>query len=468
MNTNPPSINTVLASQDFTSFSLAPEILRAISAQGYTQPTPIQANAIPVILQGQDVMGAAQTGTGKTAAFVLPIIQQLLAFANQSTSPARHPVRALILVPTRELADQVAENANKYACHTDLRIAVVFGGVDIVAQTMQLRAGVEILIATPGRLLDHIQQKTLSLAQVQLLVLDEADRMLDMGFLPDLQRIINLLPQTRQTLLFSATFSAPIRKLANSYLRKPTVIEVAAQNATAENVCQVIYRVSEENKRAAVVHILHERHIQQCIIFCNSKIGCAHLARALVRDGIKAEALHGDRNQNERMQILEAFKNGEVAVLVATDVAARGLDIPAMPCVINFDLPFNAEDYVHRIGRTGRAGATGDAISLYTENDQKTLKDIEKLINCRLSPATLPGLAKKPVAYHPLSTPTEIDPFFTQPYQPSLKSNDQTSLSSSVNATLNPFGNAAKQNDQKVQVHKKNIAALLCKKPPKT
>lgn len=467
MNTNPPSINTVLASQDFTNFGLAPEILRAIRAQGYAQPTPIQANAIPAILQGQDVMGAAQTGTGKTAAFVLPIIQKLLVFANQSTSPARHPVRALILVPTRELADQVAENVSKYACHTALRIAVVFGGVDIVAQTMQLRAGVEILIATPGRLLDHIQQKTLSLAQVQLLVLDEADRMLDMGFLPDLQRIIDLLPQTRQTLLFSATFSAPIRKLANSYLRNPAVIEVAAQNATSENVRQIIYRVSEEQKRAAVVHILHERHTQQCIIFCNSKIGCTHLARALVRDGIKAEALHGDRNQNERMQILDAFKNGEVAVLVATDVAARGLDIPAMPCVINFDLPFNAEDYVHRIGRTGRAGATGDAISLYTENDQKTLKDIEKLINCRLSPTTLPGLANKYVSCHSLSPQTAIDPFFTQPYQPSPRSNDQTSLSASANTTLNPLGNAAEQNDRKAPAHTKNVAALLRNKPSK-
>lgn len=465
MNIN-PLFSTTLASQDFTNFGFAPEILQAIHAQGYTQATPIQANAIPKILQGYDVMGAAQTGTGKTAAFVLPIIQKLLPFASQSTSPARHPIRALILVPTRELADQVADNALKYAAHTTLRTAVVFGGVDILAQTIQLRAGVEILIATPGRLLDHIQQKTINLAHVQSLVLDEADRMLDMGFLPDLQRIIDLLPQTRQTLLFSATFSTAIKKLAANYLRDPITIEVAQQNATADNVRQTIYAVSEQNKRAAVLHILRERNIQQCIIFCNSKINSTHLARELIQHGIKAEALHGDRSQHERMNTLEAFKNGETMVLVATDVAARGLDVPAMPCVINFDLPFNAEDYVHRIGRTGRAGATGDAISLSTTNDQKILRDIEKLIKCRLLPIALPGLSQHAMPRHTSASHTPSDPFFTQPYQPTPK-NSNITTSTQPTSSQNPLGQTNNTSHQTTKHNKKTVAALL-RNPPKS
>lgn len=367
----------------FDSFGLSADVLRAIAEQGYTQPTPIQEKAIPVVLQSQDVMGAAQTGTGKTAAFVLPMIQRLLPHANTSASPARHPVRALILTPTRELADQVADNALNYAKYTPLRTAVVFGGMDMAPQTTQLRAGVEILIATPGRLLDHIQQKTVNLSQVQMLVLDEADRMLDMGFLPDLQRILNLLPAARQTLLFSATFSPDIRKLANSYLRQPITIEVARQNATSDNVRQVIYALPESDKRAAIVHILDARaaagQSRQCIIFCNSKIGCSRLSRALEKDGVKAGAIHGDKSQSERMQTLDAFKQGEIEALVATDVAARGLDIADMPCVINFDLPFAAEDYVHRIGRTGRAGAQGDAISFCSKGDERLLSEIEKL-----------------------------------------------------------------------------------------
>ncbi|WP_112174374.1 DEAD/DEAH box helicase [Paraburkholderia unamae] len=382
----------------FDQFGLAPEILRAIQDQGYTTPTPIQAEAIPVVLTGRDVMGAAQTGTGKTASFSLPILQRLLPMANTSASPARHPVRALILTPTRELADQVANNVRSYAVHTPLRSAVVFGGVDMNPQSDELRRGVEILIATPGRLLDHVQQKNANLGQVQMLVLDEADRMLDMGFLPDLQRILNLLPKERQTLLFSATFSGEIKKLAATYLRTPQTIEVARSNSTATNVTQVVYEVAEGDKTGAVVQLIRDRGLKQVIVFCNSKIGASRLARQIEKQGIVAAAIHGDRTQSERMQALDAFKRGEIEALVATDVAARGLDIAELPAVINFDLPFNAEDYVHRIGRTGRAGASGDALSLCSPNEKKQLADIEKLIKRPLTVERL--VVDVPVAHH--------------------------------------------------------------------
>ena len=375
----------------FADFGLAPEILRALTDQGYVHPTPIQAEAIPIVLQGRDVMGAAQTGTGKTAGFSLPIIQLLLAHASSSMSPARHPVRALILTPTRELADQVAENVKAYSRHTPLRSTVVFGGMDMAPQTAALRAGVEIVIATPGRLLDHVQQKTLNLSQTQILVMDEADRMLDMGFLPDLQRIINLLPKKRQNLMFSATFSTEIKKLAGSFLNDPITIEVARSNATADRVTQVVYKVDEDSKRDAVAHLIRGRDLKQVLVFSNTKIGASRLARQLEQEGVKASAIHGDKSQSERMAALEAFKNGEIDVLVATDVAARGLDISDLPCVINFDLPYNAEDYVHRIGRTGRAGASGDAISLYSDKDERLLIDIEKMIKHKFVPAELAG-----------------------------------------------------------------------------
>ncbi|MES2297861.1 MAG: DEAD/DEAH box helicase [Pseudomonadota bacterium] len=364
----------------FTDFGLAPEILRALNDQGYVHPTPIQAQAIPIVLQGRDVMGAAQTGTGKTASFSLPIIQLLLATANSSMSPARHPVRALVLTPTRELAVQVADNVRAYAQHTPLRSTVVFGGMDMKGQTTILKGGVEIVIATPGRLLDHVEQKNVSLGQVQMLVMDEADRMLDMGFLPDLQRIINMLPKKRQNLMFSATFSTEIKKLANSFLTSPVTIEVARSNATADKVTQVVYKVAEEAKRDVVSHLLRGRDLKQVLVFSNTKIGASRLSRHLEQEGVKATAIHGDKTQQERMAALEAFKKGEIDVLVATDVAARGLDISDLPCVINYDLPYNAEDYVHRIGRTGRAGASGDAISIYSEKDERLLTDIEKLI----------------------------------------------------------------------------------------
>lgn len=416
---------------NFADFNLDPKILKAVAEQGYTQATPIQAKAIPVVLEGRDVMGAAQTGTGKTAAFTLPIIQKLLPNANASTSPARHPIRALILTPTRELSDQVADNASLYAKHTDLRTAVVFGGVDIKPQTILLRAGVEILIATPGRLLDHLGSKTADLSQVQILVLDEADRMLDMGFLPDLQRIINLIPAQRQTLLFSATFSPEIKKLAQTYLRNPVTIEVARQNAAADTVKQVVHFVKSENKRAAIVAILQNRvkagHSKQCIIFTNSRLGCARLANALERDGIKAAAIHGDKSQSERMLTLEAFKSGAIDALVATDVAARGLDIPDMPCVINHELPFNAEDFIHRIGRTGRAGSKGDAIALVDDSEKRLLEDIEKLMKRKLPINALP------TSYGDTKSATTkqlaADPFFYTPYESSKQDKEPSSAS---------------------------------------
>jgi superfamily II DNA/RNA helicase len=346
-----------------------------------------------VVLQGRDVMGAAQTGTGKTASFSLPIIQNLLPHANTSMSPARHAVRALVLTPTRELAIQVAENVKAYAQHTPLRSTVVFGGMDMKPQTEILRKGVEIVIATPGRLLDHVEQKNISLAQVQMLVMDEADRMLDMGFLPDLQRIINLLPKKRQNLMFSATFSPEIKKLAASFLTDPLTIEVARSNATNTAITQVLYKVSEEQKRDVVEHLIRSRDLKQVLVFSNTKIGASRLARYLEQAGIKASAIHGDKTQQERIAALEAFKKGDIDVLVATDVAARGLDITDLPCVINYDLPYNAEDYVHRIGRTGRAGATGDALSVFTDKDERLLVDIEKLIKQTITRGELTGFA---------------------------------------------------------------------------
>ncbi len=351
---------------------------------GYENMTPIQAQAIPVVLQGRDVMGAAQTGTGKTAAFTLPLLQRMMKHENASTSPARHPVRALVLLPTRELADQVAEQVRLYAKYTQLRSMVVFGGMDMKPQTAELKKGVEVLVATPGRLLDHIEAKNCVLNQVEYVVLDEADRMLDIGFLPDLQRILSFLPKQRTTLLFSATFSPEIKRLANSYLQDPVTIEVARSNATASTVEQHFYRVDDDDKRGVLKKILNERGLKQAFVFVNSKLGCARLARSLERDGLVTTALHGDKSQDERLKALEAFKSGAVDLLVCTDVAARGLDIKDVPAVFNFDIPFNAEDYVHRIGRTGRAGASGLAVSFVSARDTRLMGDLEKLLGKKL------------------------------------------------------------------------------------
>ncbi len=445
----------------FADFGLHPDILKAIIASGYTTPTPIQAQAIPVVISGSDVMGAAQTGTGKTAAFTLPILHRLMPQANASASPARHPVRALILAPTRELADQVADNVKRYSEHTHLRAAVVFGGVDIGPQKEEVRRGCEVLIATPGRLLDHIEQKTINLSQVGMLVLDEADRMLDMGFLPDLERIIRLLPQQRQTLLFSATFSNDIRKLARSYLKAPVEIEVAGRNATADTVTQIAYKLRSDAKRAAVVHLVKSRGLKQVIVFSNTKIGTARLARQLELDGVRAESIHGDKTQADRMKALEAFKAGELEVLVATDVAARGLDVAGVPCVINYDLPHSAEDYVHRIGRTGRAGASGEAIALYTAEEERYLLDVEKLIKREiprgqldLPVSALPshspaGRSERPQrggrdvrtngrGRHEARPSAPVDDFFLRPYQPSASALQEANDAAANAASTRP------------------------------
>jgi ATP-dependent RNA helicase RhlE len=385
----------------FSQLSLAPSLARAVADMGYETMTPIQEQAIPVVLEGRDVMGAAQTGTGKTAAFSLPLIQRMLKHENASTSPARHPVRALVLLPTRELADQVAQQVKAYAKYTNIRSAVVFGGMDMKPQTIELKAGVEILVATPGRLLDHIEAKNCVLNQVEYVVLDEADRMLDIGFLPDLERILSFLPKQRTTLLFSATFSPEIKRLSSSYLQNPVTIEVARPNQTASTVKQHFFNTPTDEKLHALVTLLKQKDIKQSFVFVNSKLGCARLARSLEKFGLKATALHGDKSQDERLKALEAFKSGAVDLLVATDVAARGLDIKDVPAVFNFDLPFNAEDYVHRIGRTGRAGASGVAISFVAPSDGRLVVDLEKLLKTKIElegieyPENLPDIRKQ-------------------------------------------------------------------------
>jgi ATP-dependent RNA helicase RhlE len=442
-DTQIPEVAPEPAPARFDTLPLDSKLLRAVADSGYTSMTPIQAKAIPIVLEGRDVMGAAQTGTGKTAAFSIPLLQRMLKHENSSASPARHPVRALVLAPTRELADQVANNVKAYSKHTNLRAAVVFGGIDMKPQTLQLKAGVEVLIATPGRLLDHIEAKNCVLNQVEYVVLDEADRMLDIGFLPDLQRILSFLPKTRQTLLFSATFSPEIKRLAESYLQSPILVEVARPNATATNVEQLFYSVADEDKRAAVLKVLKDREIRQAIVFVNSKLGCARLARSFERDGLRTNALHGDKSQDERLKALEAFKRGEVDVLVCTDVAARGLDIADLPAVFNFDVPFNAEDYVHRIGRTGRAGASGIAVTLVNKSDARLVADIEKLIKRKIDldaielederprraprreweerPASVSHVVEPVAAAAPRTSPRSAsrDPFFDKPYEPS-------------------------------------------------
>ena len=394
---NPVTVGIV----SFATLHLAEPILRAVIDSGYTTPTPIQAQAIPVVLAGLDVMGGAQTGTGKTAAFTLPILNRMLKHANSSPSPARHPIRALMLAPTRELAIQIEEAVETYAKHTGLRSTVVFGGVDIKEQKAAVRAGVEILVATPGRLLDHIEQKNLSLNQVEVLVLDEADRMLDMGFIPDIVRIIGMLPKERQSLLFSATFSNEIKALADRMLKAPVLIEVARRNESAANVAQQMYRVSGDDKRRLLGHLVTSQNLTQVLVFSRSKLQTARLARELARDGFTTDAIHGDKTQDERIKALEAFKNGSVRILVATDVAARGLDIDQLPTVVNYELPFVAEDYIHRIGRTGRAGASGTAISFVSPDDGKLLAEIEKLIKRKLDEQPMPDLSSYGERYAP-------------------------------------------------------------------
>ena len=375
----------------FSQLGLGQEIVSALSEQGYETPTPIQLAAIPKALAGHDLLAAAQTGTGKTAAFMLPSLERLKRYANASTSPAMHPVRMLVLTPTRELADQIDQNTKSYIKNLPLRHTVLFGGVSMDQQTADLRAGCEIVVATVGRLLDHVKQKNINLNKVEIVVLDEADRMLDMGFVDEIRQIMRMLPKPRQTLLFSATFAPDIRKLAQDFMHLPETIEVAAQNTTNANVEQHVIAVDAHRKKELLERLIVDLNMPQVIVFCKTKQSADQVARDLLRRGLSANAIHGDKSQQMRLEVLSQFKSGELRVLVATDVAARGLDIAELPFVINYELPVQAEDYVHRIGRTGRAGAEGVAISMMDETEQKMYASIQELIGAQLPVSRIEG-----------------------------------------------------------------------------
>lgn len=372
----------------FESLGLSAEILRALKQQGYDQPTPIQQQAIPVVLQGRDILAGAQTGTGKTAGFTLPMLELLHQHAQ---GKGRRPVRALVLAPTRELAAQVGESVEQYGRYLPLRSAVIFGGVKINPQIDKLRRGVDILIATPGRLLDHAGQKTVDLSHVEFLVLDEADRMLDMGFIHDIKRVLKLLPKGRQNLLFSATYSQKIKQLASGLLQEPALIEVARRNTAAETVEQVVYPVEKRRKRELLSEMIGANNWQQVLVFTRTKHGANRLAQQLEKDGLSAAAIHGNKSQGARTRALSGFKAGHVRVLVATDIAARGLDIDQLPHVVNYELPNVPEDYVHRIGRTGRAGNEGEAASLVSVEELELLAAIEKLLKRSVPRQVIPG-----------------------------------------------------------------------------
>jgi ATP-dependent RNA helicase RhlE len=382
----------------FDDLGLSPEILRAVLDEGYTEPTPIQHQAIPLVLTGRDLMARAQTGTGKTAAFALPILERMRVHANTSFSPARHPVRVLVVTPTRELAVQVADSFAAYGRHVALRSTVIYGGVPMPPQERALLGGVEIVVATPGRLLDHASSRTVNLGQVEVLVLDEADRMLDMGFIDDIRRILAMLPSRRQNLLFSATLSGEVRALASTFLHDPASVDVAPKVSAAESVEQIAYLVDGERKRHLLAHLVRSRDLRQVLVFTRTKHMASRLASQLDRDGVDATAIHGDRSQPERERALSMFKSGDVRVLVATDVAARGLDIEALPQVVNFELPHDPEDYVHRIGRTGRAGMPGHAISLVSPEEEPALMAINRLLRRDLPVRQIRGFELGPDA----------------------------------------------------------------------
>lgn len=386
----------------FDSLGLSADLLRAINEKGYSKATPIQEQAIPIILNGQDILAGAQTGTGKTAGFTLPMLQ-ILSVNNKgedvertSKGQVRRKIRALILTPTRELAAQVSESVKTYSKYLPMRSMVIFGGVNINPQKSKLQRGVDILVATPGRLLDHVSQGTVDLSQVEILVLDEADRMLDMGFIRDIRKVLALLPKQRQNLLFSATFSTEIKKLTDTLLHNPALIEVAKRNTTADHVEQIIHPVDKKRKRELLSWLIGSKNWRQVLVFSRTKHGANRLAEQLTQDGIRSAAIHGNKSQGARTKALADFKSGKVRVLVATDIAARGLDIDQLPHVVNFDLPAVAEDYVHRIGRTGRAGNEGNAISLVCVDELKLLRDIERLIKRELPKEVLAGYEPDP------------------------------------------------------------------------
>ncbi|NDJ58367.1 ATP-dependent RNA helicase RhlE [Enterobacteriaceae bacterium 4M9] len=378
----------------FDSLGLSPEILRAVAEQGYHEPTPIQRQAIPVVLSGRDLMASAQTGTGKTAGFTLPMLQRLTQ--ENPHGKGRRPVRALILTPTRELAAQVGENVREYSKYLNIRSLVVFGGVSINPQMMKLRGGVDILVATPGRLLDLEHQNAVKLDSIEILVLDEADRMLDMGFIHDIRRVLAKLPSRRQNLLFSATFSDEIKQLAEKLLHNPEEVEVARRNTASEQVTQHVHFVDKKRKRELLSLMIGQGNWRQVLVFTRTKHGANHLAEQLNKDGITAAAIHGNKSQGARTRALANFKSGDIRVLVATDIAARGLDIEELPYVVNYELPNVPEDYVHRIGRTGRAAATGEALSLVCVDEHKLLRDIEKLLKREVPRIALPGFEPDP------------------------------------------------------------------------
>ena len=369
----------------FDQLGLAPSLLEAVAAAGYSEPTPIQAKAIPAVLNGQDVLAAAQTGTGKTAAFTLPLLHRL--GETQQKKP-----RVLVLAPTRELAAQVNESVQTYGKSGSIRSTVIFGGVGYQPQIGQFKKGVDIVVATPGRLLDLLQQGHADLSHIETLVLDEADRMLDMGFIHDIKKVLKYVPAKRQTLLFSATFSNDIRKLASGLLNKPVEIDVAPRNATADRIDQKVVMVEKSRKRAVLSHLIKENNWHQVLVFARTKHGSNRLCKQLETDGLPSAALHGNKSQNARTKALEGFKNGKIQVLVATDIAARGIDIDSLPHVVNYELPNISEDYVHRIGRTGRAGGSGEAVSLVGPDERKFLKDIEKLIGQQIERMTVEGV----------------------------------------------------------------------------
>ena len=380
----------------FSTFGLSDEITRAVSERGYTVPTPIQAQAIPAVLAGGDLLAGAQTGTGKTAGFTLPILHRLSDKHSKRSNNGRSPVRALILVPTRELAAQVEESVRDYGKYLKLNSMIMIGGVNINPQITRLKSRVDILVATPGRLLDHVQQKTLSLSQVEILVLDEADRMLDMGFIRDIKKILALLPKQRQNLLFSATFSDEIQALADSLLNKPVLIEVARRNAVADKVTHVVHPVDRKRKPELLAHLIKQHRWSQVLVFTRTKHGANKLAEFLTKNSIPSLAIHGNKSQSARTLALAKFKAGTLQVLVATDIAARGIDINELPHVVNFELPNVAEDYVHRIGRTGRAGAEGDAVSLVCVDEKKLLTGIERLVKRDIPNQIIAGFEPDP------------------------------------------------------------------------